>query len=134
MEHSKSMKRAQSLGIDIIDTNKILFVPMIARRVTLEETALYERLTEERFQEIRASPEQIDFEGQDLKFHMSKTGHDETSHVKVRLLHHDEDLPVSFRTKKVKTNEKRKIDKVVIHFHGGGFVAMDSASHQNYTR
>jgi len=26
------------------------------------------------------------------------------------------------------------IDKLIIHFHGGGFVSMSSGSHQNYTR
>jgi acetyl esterase/lipase len=25
-------------------------------------------------------------------------------------------------------------DKIIIHIHGGGFVAMSSGSHQNYTR
>ena len=27
-----------------------------------------------------------------------------------------------------------KIDTLVIHFHGGGFIATSSFSHQNYTR
>ena len=27
-----------------------------------------------------------------------------------------------------------KLDKLIIHIHGGGFVSMSSGSHQNYTR
>ena len=27
-----------------------------------------------------------------------------------------------------------KIEKIIIHFHGGGFVSMNSCLHQNYTR
>ena len=51
----------------------------------------------------------------------------------VRLLNADY-TPVDFKTRQVNNNERKRIDKVIMHFHGGGFVAMDSASHQNYTR
>lgn len=27
-----------------------------------------------------------------------------------------------------------RVDRVIIHFHGGGFIATDSESHQCYTR
>jgi hormone-sensitive lipase len=26
------------------------------------------------------------------------------------------------------------IEKIIVHIHGGGFISMDSSSHQNYTR
>ena len=28
----------------------------------------------------------------------------------------------------------KKVPAIILHFHGGGFVAMSSSSHQNYTR
>lgn len=39
-------------------------------------------------------------------------------------------------TKSVKLpkHATNNIDKIIIHIHGGGFVAMSSGSHQNYTR
>jgi len=33
-----------------------------------------------------------------------------------------------------KLNLKHKIEKVVLHFHGGAFVCMSSFQHSNYTR
>lgn len=55
--NSKSFKRANKLAIDGIKTKIILFLPMVARKLTLEESASYEELSEERLEEIRASPE-----------------------------------------------------------------------------
>lgn len=37
----------------------------------------------------------------DVKFHTRKPDHDEMTHVKMRVLHHDEELPVNFRNGKV---------------------------------
>ena len=121
------------MGYDNIDTRKVFFVPMLAPCVTLEETESFSNLTEERFAELLADPMSLDFSGKDVKFHTNKSAHNELTHVKMRLLHHDEDLPVSFVSGKVDPHPKKRYDKVVLHFHGGGFVAMDSASHQNYT-
>lgn len=75
--------------------------------------------------------------------------------VKIRILS-SVDLDVDFKTRMVRDNnlpksqnvhccccffKKRqpeqpitKIDKIIIHFHGGGFITMDSCTHQNYTR
>ena len=47
MAHSKSVKRAATLAIDGVRTKKIFFVPMIARKLTLQESASYENLTEQ---------------------------------------------------------------------------------------
>ena len=123
-----------TISIDGIRTKQIFFVPMLARRLTLAESNTFDNLTEDHFNELQANPEQIDFQNQDVKFHISKTDHDETMHVKIRLLYRHQ-VPVNFKTRKVIQKKPLKaIDKAIIHFHGGGFVAMDSASHQNYTR
>ena len=107
---------------------------MIARKFTLEEAASYHNLTEERFEEMRAKPEQIDFSSQDPSFHTSKPDYDELTHVKVRLLHYEK-LPINWNSRRIDPNKKKtKVDKAIIHFHGGGFICMDSANHQNYTR
>lgn len=44
--NSKSFKRANNLAIDSIKTKKIIYVPMLAQKLTLEESAYYENLTE----------------------------------------------------------------------------------------
>ena len=76
-----------TISIDGIRTKQIFFVPMLARRLTLAESNTFDNLTEEHFNELQANPEQIDFQNQDVKFHISKTDHDETMHVKIRLLY-----------------------------------------------
>lgn len=48
VSNSESFKRANNLAIDGIKTKKILYLPMIAKRLTLEESASYEDLSEER--------------------------------------------------------------------------------------
>ena len=102
---------------------------MLARKLTLEEAASYENLTETRFEEIRANPEQLDLTSQDPSFHTSKPDYNELTHVKVRLLH-CEKLPINWNDRRIDPNKKKtKIDRAIIHFHGGGFIAMDSASH-----
>lgn len=76
--------------------------------------------------------------------------------VELRILS-STDLDVDFEKKTVKTNPSSKnntsvpacfcfsikkslpmpvtrIEKLILHFHGGGFVAMNSCTHQNYTR
>ena len=42
------MKRANEIACDRIKTNQILFLPMLAKKLTLEEAAEYEDLDEER--------------------------------------------------------------------------------------
>ena len=129
MCHSKNVKRGMTLSIDGIRTKQIIFVPMLARRLTIAESNTYDSLSEERFNELQANPEVIDLQNQDVNYHTSKTDHDETTHVKIRLLYRHK-VHVNF--KKGKLNQKRPlqtIEKAIIHFHGGGFVAMDSASH-----
>ena len=57
------------------------------------------------------------------------------THVKVRLLC-PHSIPVNFSTRNVDEQKRarRRIDKVIIHYHGGGFIAMSSAHHQKITR
>ena len=75
------------------------------------------------------APEQLDLTSQDPSFHTSKPDYNELTHVKVRLLH-CEKLPINWNDRRIDPNKKKtKIDRAVIHFHGGGFIAMDSASH-----
>ena len=100
MCHSKSVKRGLILSIDGIRIKQILFVPMLARRLTLDESNTYDNLTEEHFNQLQANPEQIDLQNQDVKFHTSKSDYDETTHVKIRLLYRHQ-VPVNFKTRKV---------------------------------
>ena len=110
--------------IDSIETKRILFLPMLAKRVTLDEVASYESMSEASIENLRSNPEQLNFDAMDIEYHCDKEIFNENTHVKVRLLYHGD----------LNQNKQEKIDKAIIHFHGGGFVAMDSACHQNYTR
>ena len=69
---------------------------MIAKRLTLDESAQYDDLSESDFARLRANPEQLDLTNpESLRYHTSKAEHDETTHVKIRLLY-SHSLPVNF--------------------------------------
>ena len=60
---------------------------------------------------------------------------DSSTHVKVRLLY---DAPVAVNFKEGSINRAKLKDlrgngKIIIHFHGGGFMCQDSHVHSNYT-
>lgn len=54
---NKSVKRAQYMAQDNIETRRVIFVPMLARKITLEETESYSNLTAAQFEEFKAKPE-----------------------------------------------------------------------------
>ena len=60
---------------------------MLARRLTLEESHLYDNLTQEFFDKLTADPEILDLQNVDVKYHTSKANHNENTHVKIRLLY-----------------------------------------------
>ena len=71
-----------------------------------------------------------------MRYHVKKREFDESTHVKVRLLTNQK-LDVDFKVCQVirkEASKASKINKIIIHIHGGGFVCQDSAAHQNYTR
>ena len=43
--------------IDSIETKRILFLPMLAKRVTLDEVASYESMSEASIENLRSNPE-----------------------------------------------------------------------------
>ena len=84
---SKSFKRAYCLAIDGVRTKQILFLPMLARKLTLEESYRYDNLSEEEFNRIRSEPEVMDLiDKERCAFHTNKAKANPTTHVKVRLL------------------------------------------------
>ena len=95
-----SMRKVNNLAVPGIKTKQVFFVPMIAKLFTLEESALYDGLTDEQFEQIRANPEQLDLQNKNTLYHINKERHDETTHVKVRLLC-PHSLPVNFSTRNV---------------------------------
>ena len=68
---------------------------MLARKLTLEESEMYDAITDERFAQIRQVPERLDFSNMDTAFHTNKAEYDETTHVKIRLLYRHK-FPVNF--------------------------------------
>ena len=55
--YNKNAKRYMAMSLDRIRTKQILFVPMLARQFTLEESETYDYLTESQFSELQGSPE-----------------------------------------------------------------------------
>ena len=80
-------------------------------------------------------PEIIDISGKDLKFHTKVKSFRPNKQVAIRFLSDQAPL-VDFRDGSFLPQEEgvKKIEKAIIHFHGGGFICQDSGCHQNYTR
>lgn len=103
--------------------------------------------------ERRISQEIKRIEGGSVLYGDHEATYNPETHVQVRVLS-SEKLPIDLKTgedsriPKVYTScfclpprplslpkhATNTIDKLIIHIHGGGFVAMSSSSHQNYTR
>ena len=99
---------------------------MLSKIFDMEEANSYDNLTNEKLCEIRKKPEVLDFSNKDVKFHYRKNNYDQNTQVRIRFLH-DQTSPVNFRDgaiqeMKDKYKQTIKIEKAIIHFHGGGFI------------
>lgn len=104
----------------------------------------------------------IGYSTDDTMFHTDFKEYNSNTHVMVRILY-NKDFPYDFKNKEInptklqassenkqnpglsfmnmcggsssaKTHGVDEIDTIIIHIHGGGFIAMSSNSHQIYTR
>ena len=97
---------------------------MLAKIYDLEEAKQYDNLTNEKLDHLKRNPQVVDFTGKDLRFHTDSANYDPDTQVKVRFLHNYKS-PVSFKDgtkRKLKVKDMRRFEKVIIHFHGGGFL------------
>jgi acetyl esterase/lipase len=105
-------------------------VPRIAKCLDLQESASYENITEEKIRVLE--PHILDL-SRDYPYHIDSQKWDQQAEVMIRLL-----APYALQHVDFAANKCEKplvpIRKAIIHFHGGGFVCQDSASHQCYTR
>ena len=95
---------------------------MLVKPFDLAEAKTYDKLNNKRFFDTRTRREKVDEHGQ--KFHCNASVFDSSTHVKVRLLC---DAPVAVNFKEGSINRAKQKDlrgngKIVIHFHGGGFM------------
>ena len=108
---------------------------MLSKVFDIAESNSYDNMTDDLFDRIRQNPEVLTKLSSRKRYRVYHTNMDHYQpdrEVLVRLLSPVE-LGVDFETKQV-SQPRVPITKCIVHFHGGGFVAMDSASHQNYTR
>jgi hormone-sensitive lipase len=139
---NKTIKALMGTVLPSIKVNNKIYIPMIDSPESLDITNIMNRTI----------PEIKRIDGEILFGDHDSTYNPET-HVKVRVLS-SQKLPVDLKTGEDSRIQKHKtsffflpskplklpkhasnnIDKVVIHIHGGGFVAMSSGSHQNYSR
>ena len=69
-----------------------------------------------------------------MKYHTDQEKFKPDREVMMRLLSPYKLDHVDFGSCTLKGKPAVPIKKAIVHFHGGGFVCMDSASHQCYTR
>ena len=133
---SKMVKQSSKIVLDSIKVNQIIYVPMLSKIFDMEEANKYDNLTDQKLQEIRNNPEVLDFTGKEVRFHIKKLNYVENNQVRIRFLS-DQAAPVNFSDGTIRESKKKgstKYEKVILHFHGGGFIVQDSGAHQNYTR
>ena len=128
------VKKGASMMLGSFPTNQVIYVPQVAKEFTLEESAKYDGLTEEGLQEILSSNGEapLDKRARYYMYHTREDFHVPSKEVMIRILAPYE-LRVDFKTGELR-GEAMEIENAIVHFHGGGFVCMDSASHQSYTR
>jgi len=89
--------------------------------------------------------------GKDNKYSRRARDYDPLKNTKIRILS-SRTLPVNFSSRVIESSQDRKtggcfcftakktkwepeqFNEIIFHIHGGGFVSMSSATHQNYTR
>lgn len=132
---NKVVKEATKVLMPSIEVNQKLWVPMLAKVLDIEEAATYDNLSDQMVKKFREKPEVMHKLQKKLRYRVYHTNMDHyqpTRDVQMRLLS-PFPLQVDFETKTV-NQRAPQVNKCIVHFHGGGFVAMDSASHQSYTR
>eukprot|EP00347_Sterkiella_histriomuscorum_P000824 403374374 len=158
MMENKHIAQALEIVLPTVRHNKILYIPMtdiILTKDNIDKLPLYDAFD----YQTMVTYQQENQQSKPL-FKQPKGGYNPATHVRVRLLA-DVGLPVNLSTGQLK-EQPRPIDhdhqthnpllkflqnisdmlsdqfltkqSVIIHVHGGGFVAMSSGSHQCYTR
>lgn len=107
---------------------------MLAKVFDMDESNLYDNMSDEKLDQILNSPQSVDLSKSKraYSYHTNKSMFEPTKEVMMRLLCPFK-LNVDFEKHEVKV-PPQPVDKIIIHFHGGGFVCQDSATHQIYTR
>lgn len=119
---NKLAAESHKIALPSIKTNQIIYVPMLVKTFDLAEAETYDKLNNKRFFGTRSNSEKVEAQG--TKFHTNASLFDSSTHVKVRLLY-DTSMAVSFKDgsiNRAKLRESRGSGKIIIHFHGGGFM------------
>lgn len=109
---------------------------MLAKVLDHEELKRYDNLTDEALDAILAEPEDLSSNLQpqepslNLNYHLNEKIFRPDKQVMIRIL-----WPAAYykRKSQVGINKPTPTD-ILIHIHGGAFMSMSSASHQNVTR
>ncbi|CDW72983.1 hormone sensitive [Stylonychia lemnae] len=156
MPDSQFVKNMYKINIPKILLKQKIYVPMLTKKLKVEEAQSYERedLRPNNFQ-MPISNQTVERNFKDPSYITDKKLFVQQKMVKIRI-NSSIPLDVDFKTRKVKeiaipkhqhigcclcffsqrklSKPMQRIDKIIIHIHGGGFVTTDSCLHQNYTR
>ena len=107
---------------------------MLAKTFDLEESKMYDGLTDELLNHWLSNPQKLNLDGDSkrISYHTNKQAFNPSESVKIRLLFNSK-LNINFQTQTNPTSYMQ-VEKAIIHFHGGGFCSSSSGAHQNYTR
>jgi acetyl esterase/lipase len=102
---------------------------MIAKQFDMEESDLYEKMTNEDVIAFAKRNEELDPSVTNHRYHTNQELYNHNEEVMIRLLY-NQPLGIDFQLRYVeRTKEMTRVSKIIIHFHGGGFLCHDSASH-----
>ncbi len=127
MLERKALKQLVKMNLPSFSSDKKIYVPKLFPSIT-KESVLKEYMNGD-LQKVKVNsfqaPDLVSEKEEVLKTIFRK----DTSRVKIRIL-----SPNPWDIKSGNSNPKKQndISGVVIHVHGGGFVAMSSSSHRNY--
>jgi len=90
---NKLVKEGSKLILDRIATNQVIYVPMLSKIFDMEESKLYDSLTDEDVIQYSKRTQKLAMFD---KFHTKKEQFNSNTHVRVRILH-NEKLDVDFQ-------------------------------------
>ena len=123
---SKLMKKLIPIVLPSISTNKVIFVPRLAEFV-LSDPQPNESETEGSLHYVEIISKEPILVG----LRHTTTQDPGKKRVPIRILYHNN---ITEQIENPINKNSKKIDKIIIHVHGGAFIAMSSFSHQSYTR
>jgi hypothetical protein len=85
-KHNMFAKEGSKIILDKILINQVIYVPMIAKVLDMEESTMYDELSDEQVRQFSQREEKLVDGLESYQYHADKRAFDESKEVKVRLL------------------------------------------------